>query len=82
MSEGHVEIDETWAELFPVPENIAISVTASSHSVGLKTRGRASGVPVDSPWGAVYDFRGDEVSRIRTFRDHGEAVRAAGRLAE
>jgi hypothetical protein len=44
----------------------------------LKTRGLASGVPSDSPWGGVYDFRGREISRIRTYLDHGEALRAAG----
>ena len=39
---------------------------------------RGSGVPVESAWGGIYDIRGGEVSRIRTFLDHGEALRAAG----
>jgi ketosteroid isomerase-like protein len=47
----------------------------------LKTRGRASGVPSDSPWGGIYDVRGGKISRIRTYLDHGEALRAA-RLSE
>ena len=45
----------------------------------LRTRGRASGAPGDSPWGGVYDLRAGKVSRIRTFLDHDEASRAAGR---
>jgi len=38
-------------------------------------------VPIDSAWGGNYDFRGEAVSRIRTFLDHSEALQAAG-LAE
>jgi len=41
-------------------------------------RGRGSGVPVDTPWGAIYDFREGKVSRARPFFDHTEALRAAG----
>jgi ketosteroid isomerase-like protein len=44
-------------------------------------RGKGSGVVVDGPYGAVFDFRDGKVSRIRLFLDHGEALRAAG-LAE
>jgi ketosteroid isomerase-like protein len=72
------EVDETWEEFRPVPEeyrDLGDLVLALGR---LKTRGRGSGVPVDSPWGCVYDFRGGEVSRIRTYLDHGEALRAAG----
>jgi uncharacterized protein len=41
-------------------------------------RGKGSGVPVEGPYGAVFDFRGDKISRIRLFVDHAEASRAAG----
>src|SRR5713226_8566199 len=41
-------------------------------------RGRASGVSVDAPFGSVVDFRDGKISRIRSFLDHGEALRAAG----
>jgi len=47
----------------------------------LDGQGTASGVPVGSPLGWVVDFRGEKVSRIRAYLDHGEALRAAG-LAE
>jgi ketosteroid isomerase-like protein len=44
-------------------------------------RGRGSGVEVDMPLGVIYDFRDGRISRVRTYLDHGEALRAAG-LAE
>jgi ketosteroid isomerase-like protein len=44
-------------------------------------RGKGSGVRVDGPSGAVFDFRDGKISRIRLFLDHDEALRAAG-LAE
>lgn len=72
------EIHETWEEFRPVPEeyrDLGDLVLALGR---LRTRGRASGVPVDSQWGGVYDLRDGRVSRVRTFLDHGEASRAAG----
>jgi ketosteroid isomerase-like protein len=72
------EVDETWEEFRPVPEeyrDLGDRVLALGR---LQTRGLASGVPSDSPWGGIYDFRGREISRIRTYLDHGEALRAAG----
>jgi ketosteroid isomerase-like protein len=41
-------------------------------------RGRGSGVPVDGPYGAVFDFCDGKISRIRLFLGHGEALWAAG----
>jgi len=73
------EVDETWEEFRPLPDeyrDLGDCVLALGR---LRTRGRGSGVPVDSPWGGVYDLRDGKVARIRTFLDHGEAVRAAGR---
>jgi ketosteroid isomerase-like protein len=72
------EVDETWAEFRPVPEEYRDLGDRVLGLGQLKTRGRGSGVPTDSPWGGVYDLRGGEVSRIRTYLDHGEALRAAG----
>jgi ketosteroid isomerase-like protein len=71
------EVDETWEEFRPLPEeyrDLGDRVLALGR---LRTRGRASGAPGDSPWGGVYDLRDGRVSRIRTFLDHGEALRAA-----
>jgi ketosteroid isomerase-like protein len=72
------EVDETWEEFRPLPDeyrDLGERVLALGR---LRTRGRASGAPSESPWGAVYDFRDGRISRIRTFLDHGEAVRVAG----
>lgn len=72
------EVDETWEEFRPVPEeyrDLGDRVLALGR---LRTRGRASGVPSDSPWGGVYDLRDGKVSRIRTYLDRDEASRAAG----
>jgi ketosteroid isomerase-like protein len=35
-------------------------------------------VPVDAPIGMVFECRGGKISRIRSFLNHGEALRAAG----
>jgi ketosteroid isomerase-like protein len=44
----------------------------------MEGRGRSSGVPVLSPAASLYEFRDGKISRIRSFLDHGEALRAAG----
>jgi len=44
----------------------------------LEGRGKVSGVPVDASLGMVFDFRGELISRIRGYLDHGEALRAGG----
>ncbi len=72
------EVDETWEEFRPVPEEYRDLGDRVLGLGRLKTRGRASGVPSDSPWGGIYDVRGGKISRIRTYLDHGEALRAAG----
>jgi ketosteroid isomerase-like protein len=48
-------------------------------SIGrLQARGRGSGVPVDAALDVLFDFRGRKISRMHSFLDHGEALRAAG----
>ncbi|MEA2153323.1 MAG: uncharacterized protein QOI18_1556 [Solirubrobacteraceae bacterium] len=72
------EVEETWEEFRPMPaeyRDLGDCVLALGR---LRTRGRTSGVPNDSPWGGVYDLRGGKISRIRTYLDHDEALRAAG----
>jgi hypothetical protein len=41
--------------------------------------GRAhSGIPVDTPWGAVFEMRGRLCVRTQEFLDHGSALEAVG----
>ncbi len=47
----------------------------------MEGRERGSGATVISPAASLYEFRDGKISRLRSFLDHGEAVRAAG-LAE
>lgn len=44
----------------------------------MEGRGRGSGVQVESPLAVVCDFRDGEISRMRAYLDHDEALRAAG----
>jgi ketosteroid isomerase-like protein len=44
----------------------------------LEGRGRGSGAAVDTPQGGVADIRDGKVSCVRSYLDHGEALRAAG----
>jgi ketosteroid isomerase-like protein len=71
-------LEATWDELrFRADEyrDLGDQVLALGHIGGRGTRG---GVPVDAPMGIVFDFRGLEISRARSFLDHGEALNAAG----
>jgi ketosteroid isomerase-like protein len=72
------ELHETWEEFRPLPEEYRDLGDRVLGLGRLKTRGRASGVPSDSPWGGIYDIRDGKVSRIRTYLDHAEALEAAG----
>jgi len=47
----------------------------------LQGRGLGSGVPVSAPLDILFDLRGGKISRVHSYLDHGEALRAAG-LAE
>ncbi len=48
------EVDETWEQFLPLPQSyrdLGDRVLALGR---LKTRGRGSGVPVDSPWAGIF----------------------------
>ena len=47
----------------------------------LEGRGRGSGAVVETPQGAVADFRDGKLSSVRSYLDHAEALKAVG-LAE
>ena len=44
----------------------------------LEARGLASGVPISTSLDILYDLRDGEISRMHSYLDHDEAVRAAG----
>ena len=44
----------------------------------LEGRGRGSGAAVDTRQGAVADIRDGKISCVRSYLDHGEALRVAG----
>ena len=74
-------LHETWEKVRLVAENVRDLGENVLWLGRIEGRGRGSGVPVDSPMGAVFDFRGGKVWRARSYLDHGDALRAAG-LAE
>ena len=59
----------------PLPQETRDFLAALGRNRG---RGKDSGVPVEGPYGAVFEFRDGKISRIRLFLDQGEALRAAG----
>ena len=77
--ETHIgDIGETWAELRLLPEewrDLGDRVLMLGRAQG---RGRGSSVPVDAQVGFVVDFRDGKMSRVRSFLDRDEALRAAG----
>ena len=80
---GREGIEEYFRRLHDAWEKFQIHVDRFRHSADqvimlgrLEGLGKTSGVPVDSPLGMVFDFRGGTISRIRGFLDHDEALRA------
>jgi ketosteroid isomerase-like protein len=78
VAEYFANLEATWEELrFNAEEfrDLGDQVLALGRIEG---RGSKGGVPVDAPMGIVIDFRGSEISRARSFLDHGEARKAVG----
>jgi ketosteroid isomerase-like protein len=71
------ELRDTWEEIRLVAQEFRDLGDRTLFLGRLEGRGRVSGAPVESPFGAVFDFRGSHCSRIRAFPDHDEASRAA-----
>jgi len=72
------EISNTWEELRVLGgefRDLGDRVVVLGRTEG---RGRGSGVQVDSPLAMVFDFLETKMSRVLTYLDHGEALRAAG----
>jgi ketosteroid isomerase-like protein len=69
LVEPKITVSKTVSGEFP-PTRVALG--------RIEGRGSKGGVPVDAPMGIVIDFRGSEISRARSFLDHGEARKAVG----
>ena len=73
------EVGDTWEEYCVVDQDFrdlgGDQVLVLSR---IKGRGTASGGVVDAAMGQVFDFRDGKIARVRTYLDHGEALRAAG----
>jgi ketosteroid isomerase-like protein len=75
------DIDSAWEELRVIYDeyrDVGDRVLALGRIEG---RGRGSGAVVETPQGAVMDFRDGKVSSARSYLDPGEALRCVG-LAE
>jgi ketosteroid isomerase-like protein len=70
-------LEATWKEPWFCPEeyrDLGEQVLALGR---IRGRGSSSDVPVDAPMGIVFDFRGPEVCRARSFLTWAEALEAA-----
>lgn len=72
----------TWEEVRLVAERVCDLRESVLWLGRIEGRGRGSGVRVDSPMGAVVDFRDGKAWRARSYLDHGQALKAAGLEAE
>ena len=73
------EVTNTWEEYRVVPQDFrALGVEQVLVLSRVEARGAASHGLVDEPMGQIYDLRDGKISRVRTYLDHGEALRAAG----
>jgi ketosteroid isomerase-like protein len=67
-------LDETYVELREIRDLGDRIVTTGE----LRTRGRGSGIAMESPYGTVSDFENGKAIRIWTYLDVDEALEAAG----
>jgi ketosteroid isomerase-like protein len=68
----------TWEEVRLVTDEVRALGESVIWLGRIEGRGRGSGVPVDAPMGAVFDFRGGKVWRVRSYLDRAEALDAVG----
>jgi ketosteroid isomerase-like protein len=72
------EVEETWEKYRLVIDEFRDLGDRVLVLGRIEGRGRGSGLLIDTPWGCVFDFHGDKMSRARAYLDHDEASRAAG----
>ena len=71
-------MSDAWAEFTTVAEEVRDLGDRVLWVGRLQGRGLTSGVPVDVALSILYDVREGKVSRMHSFLDHDEALRAAG----
>jgi ketosteroid isomerase-like protein len=71
-------LDATWGEVRLVADEVRGLGESVIRLGRIEGRGRGSGVSVDAPTGAVFDFRGGKVWRVPSYLEHAEARKAAG----
>jgi len=73
------EVSDTWEEYRVVaPDFRDLGDERVLVLSRIEGRGAGSGGLVDAEMGQIIDFRDGRISRVRTYLDHGDALRAAG----
>ncbi|HMD51840.1 MAG TPA: nuclear transport factor 2 family protein [Solirubrobacteraceae bacterium] len=73
-----VEIGDAWEEYRVLVEEFRDLDDRVVMLGRIEGRGRGSRAWIDSPTGTIFVFCNGKTSSVRTFLDHGEALRAAG----
>jgi ketosteroid isomerase-like protein len=73
------EVSDTWEEYRVVGQDFrALGEDQVLVLSRIEGRGAGSGGLVDAAMGQIFDFRECKIARVRTYLDHGEALRAGG----
>ena len=72
------EVRDTWREYRLVTDEFRDLGDCVLVLGRIEGRRLGSGVEVDTPWGAIFDFRDDKLSRARAYLDHGAALKVVG----
>ena len=73
-----VDVDSAWEEFRLIVDEYRDLGDRVLTLGRLEGRGRGSGAAVDTPQEAVLDIRDGKSSCVRSYLDHGEALRVAG----
>ena len=73
-----VDIGDAWEEYRVLAEEFRDLDERVVMLGRIEGRGRGSRAWIDSATGTIFEFLNGKMSRVRTYLDHGEALRAAG----
>jgi ketosteroid isomerase-like protein len=71
-------VSDTWEEFRVAGEEFRDLGESVLTRIRVEGRGKGGRVPVVGHQTLICDFRDERISRVRTYLDHGEALRAAG----